>query len=76
MQLLAETLRPEPEPPDHDVEVRDQALIGGVATLIVRRLNAGTADRLPALLPDLAELVLAPNLGREEAQRLARTEAA
>jgi AcrR family transcriptional regulator len=72
MQLLAETLRPEPEPPGHDIEVRDQALIGGVATLIVRRLNAGAADRLPDLLPDLTELVLAPYLGREEAQRLAR----
>ena len=38
MQLLAETLRPEPTPSDLDMEVRDQALIGGVATLIVRRL--------------------------------------
>jgi len=75
MQLLAETLRPEPEPPGHDIEVRDQALIGGVATLIVRRLNAGAADRLPELLPDLVELVLAPYLGREEAQRLARSAA-
>jgi AcrR family transcriptional regulator len=71
MQLLAETLRPEPEPSGHDVEVRDQALIGGVATLIVRRLNAGAAGRLPELLPDLVELVLAPYLGREEAKRQA-----
>jgi AcrR family transcriptional regulator len=76
MQLLAETLRPEPEPPGHDIEVRDQALIGGVATLIVRRLNAGAADRLPDLLSDLTELVLAPYVGRQEAQRLARAKAA
>jgi AcrR family transcriptional regulator len=75
MQLLAEVLRPEPEPAGRDVEVRDQALIGGVATLIVRRLNAGAADRLPELLPDLVELVLAPNLGREEARRQARAAA-
>lgn len=74
MQLLAETLRPEPEPSGRDVEVRDQALIGGVATLIVRRLNAGTAERLPELLPDLVELVLAPYLGREEAKRRSRSE--
>ena len=75
MQLLAETLRPEPEPTGLEVEVRDQALIGGVATLIVRRLNAGSPDRLPELLPDLTELVLAPYLGREEAKRLARVAA-
>lgn len=72
MQLLAGTLRPEPPPSELDMEVRDQALIGGVATLIVRRLNSGGAERLPELLPDLVELVLAPHLGREEAQRLAR----
>jgi AcrR family transcriptional regulator len=71
MQILAETLRPEPEPSSHDVEVRDQALIGGVVTLIVRRLNAGAGERLPALLPDLVELVLAPYLGRAESRKLA-----
>jgi hypothetical protein len=53
------------------MEVRDQALIGGIATLIVRRLNAGGAARLPDLLPDLTELALAPFTGRQEAKRLA-----
>jgi AcrR family transcriptional regulator len=71
MQLLAGTLRPEPPPSELDMEVRDQALIGGIATLIVRRLNAGGAQRLPELLPDLVELALAPYLGREEAKRQA-----
>jgi AcrR family transcriptional regulator len=71
MQLLADTIRPEPPPGGVAMEVRDQALIGAVTTLIVRRLNGGTADRLPELLPDLTELVLAPYLGREEAKRLA-----
>jgi AcrR family transcriptional regulator len=71
MQLLAGTLRPEPPPSELDMEIRDQALIGGIATLIVRRLNAGGAARLPELLPDLVELALAPYLGREEAKRQA-----
>lgn len=71
MQLLAGTLRPEPPPSQLDMEVRDQALVGGIATLIVRRLNAGGAERLPELLPDLVELALAPFLGREEAKRQA-----
>ncbi len=71
MQLLAGTLRPEPAPSQLDMEVRDQALIGGIATLIVRRLNSGGAARLPELLPDLTELALAPYVGRQEAKRLA-----
>jgi AcrR family transcriptional regulator len=71
MQLIAQTLRPEPPPTGHDMEVRDQALIGGLATLMVRRLNAGGAGRLPELLPDLTELALAPYTGREEAKRQA-----
>jgi hypothetical protein len=72
MQLLAETIRPRSEPSDLNVEVRDQVLMGGVATLITRRLNAGEAARLGELLPDLVELALAPYLGREEARRIAR----
>jgi AcrR family transcriptional regulator len=71
MQLLAATLRPEPPPSGLDMEVRDQALVGGIATLIVRRLNTADAARLPELLPDLTELALAPYVGRQEAKRLA-----
>jgi AcrR family transcriptional regulator len=72
MQLLAATIRPAAGPAGIDVEVRDQVLMGGIATLIARRLNAGEPSRLRELLPDLTELALAPYLGREEARRLAR----
>lgn len=71
MQLLAAALRPEPPPSQLNMEVRDQALIGGIATLIVRRLNSGGVSRLPDLLSDLTELALAPYVGRQEAKRLA-----
>jgi AcrR family transcriptional regulator len=71
MQLLAGTLRPEPPPSELNMEVRDQALVGGIATLIVRRLNSGGTQQLPGLLPDLVELALAPYTGREEAKRQA-----
>ena len=74
MQLLAEAVRPKQALADMDVEVRDQALIGGVAAMIARRLKAGEADRLPELLPELTELVLAPYLGREAARRFAAGE--
>lgn len=76
MQLLAATLRPEPPPSQLEMEVRDQALIGGIATLIVRRLHSGAAAHLPELLPDLTELALAPYTGRAEAKRLASPRAA
>jgi AcrR family transcriptional regulator len=73
MQLLAETIRPRSEPSDLNVEVRDQVLMGGIATLITRRLNSGEVARLNELLPDLVELALAPYLGREEARSVARS---
>jgi AcrR family transcriptional regulator len=75
MQLLATTIRPRTNLAETDVEVRDQVLMGGVSTLIVRRLKSGGADQLKELLPDLVELVLAPYLGRDEARRFAQGEA-
>jgi len=72
MQMLAETIRPESGPSEIGAEVRDQALMGGVSTLIARRLKAGGGEGLEDLLPDLVELALAPYLGRDEARRFAR----
>jgi len=72
MQLLAETIRPQSTLSEMNVEVRDQVLMGGIATLITRRLNASEAERLGELLPDLVELSLAPYLGRDEARHFAR----
>jgi AcrR family transcriptional regulator len=71
MQLLAETVRP-PASAEMNAEVRDQALMGGIATLISRRLKSEGADGLPRLLPDLVELTLAPYIGRDEARRFAQ----
>jgi AcrR family transcriptional regulator len=72
MQLLAQTFRPEGVPSGADVEVRDQVLMGGITTLIARRLKAGEATSLPELLPSLTELALTPYLGRREARSFAR----
>jgi AcrR family transcriptional regulator len=60
MALLAQTLRPQGGPAGMDLGVRDQVLMGGIATLITRRLEAGEPDRLPELLPDLVALALRP----------------
>jgi len=62
MALLAVTLRPGSGPAEMDLEVRDQVLMGGIAALIARRLNAGEPQSLPELLPDLTALALRPLL--------------
>ena len=72
MALLAVALRPKGGPGEIDVEVRDQVLMGGIATLISRRLEDRQTGKLGELLPDLTELALAPYLGRGEARQFAR----
>jgi AcrR family transcriptional regulator len=43
------------------------ALAGGLAALIVAKVNAGDGEELGGLTPDLVELVLTPYMGRERA---------
>ena len=77
LRCFGELLRPDPPPPREAMaEAREQALVGGISTLLVRRLKAGEAGNLEDLLPDLHELVLTSYLGRTEAQRLARASVA
>jgi hypothetical protein len=49
----------------------EEALVGGMVSLISRRVMAGDAERLEDLLPDLVEFVLTPYLGADEALRVA-----
>lgn len=49
------------------------AIAGGMAALIVRRVEAGEGERLDELVPDLVELFLSPYLGREQAASVARS---
>jgi len=50
-------------------ETTEEALVGGVAGLINRRILAGEAESLPGLLSDLVRFVLAPYMGAVEAER-------
>ncbi len=52
----------------------EEALVGGMVSLISRRIIAGKAEDLEELLPDLVEFTLTPYLGSAEAARLAREE--
>lgn len=48
------------------------SLMGGMISLVVRKVNGGAGDSLPELLPDLLELFLTPYLGRASAQEAVR----
>jgi len=50
----------------------EEALVGGMVSLISRRIIAGKAEELEELLPDLVEFTLTPYLGNAEAAELAR----
>jgi hypothetical protein len=73
-ELVAALIAEPPVPPaaEEPLEMRAEALAGGISRLIVRKMSADEAEDLPALLPGLVELVLRPFVGREEAVRVAR----
>lgn len=50
----------------------EEALVGGMVSLISRRVIAGKAEDLEELLPDLVEFTLTPYLGSQEAAKIAR----
>ena len=48
----------------------DEAVVGGIASLLGRRVLAGEAERIEELLPDVLEFALTPYLGTAEARRI------
>lgn len=61
-------------PPDGDgAEIpaaTHEAVVGGIASLLGRRVLAGEAERLDRLFPEVSEFALTPYLGAEEARRI------
>lgn len=55
-----------PRPP----QAADEAVIGGVSSLIRQRIVAGEAERLERFFPEIAQFALAPYLGAAEARRI------
>jgi AcrR family transcriptional regulator len=51
-------------------EAADEAVVGGIASLLGRRVLAGEADRLDRFFPEVAEFALAPYLGVAGARRI------
>lgn len=50
----------------------EEALVGGMVSLISRRIFADRTEELRSLLPDLVEFTLTPYLGSAEAAQVAR----
>lgn len=48
----------------------DEAIVGGIAALLGRRVLAGETAEVGNLLPQVAEFALTPYLGTEEARRI------
>jgi AcrR family transcriptional regulator len=51
-------------------EATDEAVVGGIASLLGRRVLAGEAEQIDELLPDVLEFALTPYLGAAEARRI------
>lgn len=51
-------------------EATDEAVVGGIASLLGRRVLAGEGDRMSDLFPEILEFTLGAYLGSEEARRI------
>jgi AcrR family transcriptional regulator len=51
-------------------EATDEAVVGGIASLLGRRVLAGEVEQLGELIPDVLEFALTPYLGAAEARRI------
>ena len=76
MQSIASHLRrgreaSQEEKLDELPAITEEALVGGMAALIYRRILAGDAAELEDLLPDLTRFMLTPFVGRAEAAQIA-----
>ena len=64
-----------PRPPQGSEvpEATDEAVVGGIASLLGRRILGGEAEQLSDLFPEILEFTLAAYLGAEEARRIVST---
>jgi AcrR family transcriptional regulator len=58
---------------DHLSDSTEEALVGGMVSLVSRRIVAGQTAELESLLPDLTEFTLSPYLGSDAAAKVARS---
>jgi len=61
---------PAPTGGERPPEATDEAVVGGIASLLARRVLAGETKKMRELLADIAEFALTPYLGTAEARRI------
>jgi AcrR family transcriptional regulator len=61
---------PAPDGSEPPPEATDEAIIGGIASLLARRVLAGETSKLGELLPEIAEFALTPYIGAAGARRI------
>lgn len=61
---------PQPQGAGEVPEATDEAVVGGIASLLGRRILVGEAEQLSELFPEILEFTLAAYLGGEEARRI------
>jgi len=66
-RLLEALLAGQPKSARQPSQATVQSLAGGLAALVLAKVEAGEGEQLGALLPDLVELLLTSYLGREKA---------
>jgi AcrR family transcriptional regulator len=64
--------RAELDDPDSLLPETEDAILGGIVSLMTRSILAGETESFAALLPDLVDFTLAPYLGAERAAELAQ----
>jgi AcrR family transcriptional regulator len=61
-----------PSGPDGEAvpEATDEAVVGGIASMLGRRVLGGDAEQIDQLLPEILEFALTPYVGTAEARRI------
>jgi AcrR family transcriptional regulator len=61
---------PAPEERSRPPEAVDEAVVGGLVSLLCRRAESGETEQLEEFFPEIAEFVLSPYLGPAKARRI------
>ena len=61
---------PAPDSSEPPPTATDEAVVGGIASLLARRVLAGETEKLTGFLPEIAEFGLTPYIGAAEARRI------